>query len=278
MTGTQRGRTGPADRTPSGLMTEAEFRALYERLRGQLPWGPDDRRGALNYLTPDRGTRRRGRGEAGPHRVTGSPGRDPAGGRQPGTRPAFNERNAGGRRRAGSVVRHGPDRDERPRQRRHSHRRPVPCDVRRQAVQRGARGYRRRARGDRAVHRHRGRRDRRARGAARHSAHSRRPLAGAGRQRDGRRRAGGRAGPGRPGRAGATSSACAWGTAAGATSRARGTRRRRGPVCTPACCRCWRSARSPSWAATATTTPPRARSPASISLCTCSPSTRWACT
>jgi kynurenine formamidase len=33
-------------------MTEADFRALYERLRGQLPWGSDDRRGALNYLTP----------------------------------------------------------------------------------------------------------------------------------------------------------------------------------------------------------------------------------
>jgi kynurenine formamidase len=33
-------------------MTEAEFRSLYERLRGEVPWGPDDRRGALNYLTP----------------------------------------------------------------------------------------------------------------------------------------------------------------------------------------------------------------------------------
>ena len=32
-------------------MTEAEFRALYERLRAQVPWGPDDRRGALNYIT-----------------------------------------------------------------------------------------------------------------------------------------------------------------------------------------------------------------------------------
>src|SRR5512140_1350180 len=32
-------------------MTGTEFRALYERLRGQLPWGPDDRRGALNYIT-----------------------------------------------------------------------------------------------------------------------------------------------------------------------------------------------------------------------------------
>jgi len=33
-------------------MTEAQFRSLYERLRAQVPWGPDDRRGALNYLTP----------------------------------------------------------------------------------------------------------------------------------------------------------------------------------------------------------------------------------
>jgi kynurenine formamidase len=34
-------------------MTEAEFRSLYERLR-QVPWGPDDRRGALNHLGPAR--------------------------------------------------------------------------------------------------------------------------------------------------------------------------------------------------------------------------------
>jgi Putative cyclase len=36
---------------PPGRMTEAEFRALHERLRRQVPWGPDDRRGALNYIT-----------------------------------------------------------------------------------------------------------------------------------------------------------------------------------------------------------------------------------
>ena len=41
---------GPAALSP-GPMTETEFRSLYERLRGQLPWGPDDRRGALNYIT-----------------------------------------------------------------------------------------------------------------------------------------------------------------------------------------------------------------------------------
>jgi kynurenine formamidase len=33
-------------------MTEAEFRSLYEELRSQVRWGPDDRRGALNYITP----------------------------------------------------------------------------------------------------------------------------------------------------------------------------------------------------------------------------------
>src|SRR5262249_58988396 len=33
-------------------MTKAKFRALYDQLRAQPPWGPADRRGALNYLTP----------------------------------------------------------------------------------------------------------------------------------------------------------------------------------------------------------------------------------
>jgi kynurenine formamidase len=36
------------------LMSAASFHALHERLRGQAPWGPDDRRGALNHLTPGR--------------------------------------------------------------------------------------------------------------------------------------------------------------------------------------------------------------------------------
>lgn len=35
-------------------LSEAEFRALHERLRGQARWGPDDRRGALNHVTPVR--------------------------------------------------------------------------------------------------------------------------------------------------------------------------------------------------------------------------------
>jgi len=36
-------------------MSAASFRALYERLRGQAAqWGPDDRRGALNHITPER--------------------------------------------------------------------------------------------------------------------------------------------------------------------------------------------------------------------------------
>src|SRR5262249_13040431 len=49
MTGSE--RVEPAA-PPPGQMTEAEFRSLYDRLRGQLPWGPDDLRGALNYITP----------------------------------------------------------------------------------------------------------------------------------------------------------------------------------------------------------------------------------
>jgi kynurenine formamidase len=51
MTGTELPGTDPGIRLP-GQMTETEFRSLYERLRGQLPWGPADRRGALNYITP----------------------------------------------------------------------------------------------------------------------------------------------------------------------------------------------------------------------------------
>jgi kynurenine formamidase len=33
-------------------MTKAKFQSLYERLRATPPWGPADRQGALNYLTP----------------------------------------------------------------------------------------------------------------------------------------------------------------------------------------------------------------------------------
>ena len=47
-------------------MTEAEFRALYERLRAQVPWGPDDRRGALNYITQAEVLAALRRGQAGP--------------------------------------------------------------------------------------------------------------------------------------------------------------------------------------------------------------------
>ena len=39
--------------TGAARLTEAEFRALYDRLRAMPDWGPQDRRGALNYLTPD---------------------------------------------------------------------------------------------------------------------------------------------------------------------------------------------------------------------------------
>ena len=36
------------------MMSAASFRTLYERLRGQVPWGAADRRGALNHITPER--------------------------------------------------------------------------------------------------------------------------------------------------------------------------------------------------------------------------------
>lgn len=47
-------RSAPAAQPASARMTEAEFRSLYERLAGARPWGPADRRGALNHLTPDK--------------------------------------------------------------------------------------------------------------------------------------------------------------------------------------------------------------------------------
>src|ERR1017187_10476010 len=33
-------------------LSAADFRALYQRLRRQADWGPADRRGALNFITP----------------------------------------------------------------------------------------------------------------------------------------------------------------------------------------------------------------------------------
>jgi kynurenine formamidase len=38
---------------PEARLSEAQFRALYQRLKARPGWGPRDRRGALNYLTPD---------------------------------------------------------------------------------------------------------------------------------------------------------------------------------------------------------------------------------
>ena len=51
MTSSQGTGTGPAPAAPEP-MTGAEFQLLFDRLRAQPPWGPADRRGALNYLTP----------------------------------------------------------------------------------------------------------------------------------------------------------------------------------------------------------------------------------
>ena len=38
--------------TDAAQMSESQFRALLKRLRSQVPWGPADKRGALNYITP----------------------------------------------------------------------------------------------------------------------------------------------------------------------------------------------------------------------------------
>ena len=69
MTGTGCAGADPAA-LPPGQMTGTEFRSPYERLRGQLPWGPDDRRGALNYITPAEILA--GPGRRQPHRMTAS--------------------------------------------------------------------------------------------------------------------------------------------------------------------------------------------------------------
>jgi kynurenine formamidase len=42
--------SGDSERPPA--LDSAAFSALYQRLRQATPWGPDDRRGGLNYITP----------------------------------------------------------------------------------------------------------------------------------------------------------------------------------------------------------------------------------
>src|SRR5215471_8545724 len=51
MTSSQGAGAGPAPAAPE-RMTKAKFQRLYDQLRAQPSWGPADRRGALNYLTP----------------------------------------------------------------------------------------------------------------------------------------------------------------------------------------------------------------------------------
>jgi len=51
MTSSQGTGTGPAPAPPE-RMTKAEFQQLYDQLRARPSWGPADRRGALNYITP----------------------------------------------------------------------------------------------------------------------------------------------------------------------------------------------------------------------------------
>jgi kynurenine formamidase len=45
--------TRPPGPGPAPLMDAASFAALYQRLRDASAWGPADRRGGLNYITPE---------------------------------------------------------------------------------------------------------------------------------------------------------------------------------------------------------------------------------
>jgi len=45
--------TAPPGPGPASLMDAATFAALYQRLRDASAWGPADRRGGLNYITPE---------------------------------------------------------------------------------------------------------------------------------------------------------------------------------------------------------------------------------
>lgn len=51
MSSSQVAGAGSAGAAP-GRVSEAEFRDMYESLRARVPWGPDDRRGGLNHITP----------------------------------------------------------------------------------------------------------------------------------------------------------------------------------------------------------------------------------
>ena len=175
--------TGPAA-FPPGRMTETEFRALYERLRRQVPWGPDNQRGALNYITQPEvlaalAEPRLGRTVSLAAPVEHWPAAD-------NPDPAQHEMKGplGADTRPVLWFQHGPDRDEHPRQRRQPRRCLVPRDLRQDLVQRAVRGHRHRERGRRAVHRRRGRRHRRPRGASRRAPVARSAVAGARRPRD----------------------------------------------------------------------------------------------
>jgi kynurenine formamidase len=45
--------TAPPGPGPAYLMDAVTFGDLYQRLRDAVPWGPADRRGGLNYITPE---------------------------------------------------------------------------------------------------------------------------------------------------------------------------------------------------------------------------------
>jgi hypothetical protein len=164
MTGTQPARTSPAA-SPAGQMTEAEFRALYERLRGQPPWGPDDRRGALNYITPDGVLAASRRVKLGRTMSLAAPVEDWPAADNPD--PARHEMKGPLGADAGPGVSFGMDRIAMNIHGNADTHIDALCHVMFDGrLQRAGRGHDRRERGGRAVDRRRGRRHRRARGAA----------------------------------------------------------------------------------------------------------------
>ena len=144
---TTRGPAGDAAWMSDFTVSASEFRALYERLRRASEQGPADRLGRAEQHLVGGGGGGRQRCLARSDGVAGSADSDLGGARQPRSRRSPDDV-LGGRPgpRLRVVLRHRPAGDEHPRQRRQPHRRALPCDVRRKALQRHRRGHRDRGR------------------------------------------------------------------------------------------------------------------------------------
>ena len=121
---------------PGDAVDAAAFRPLYRHLEQTSEWGTSDRRGALNNLTPAHvlaavGEVRSGRtvSLAAPMETVASPTIP--------NPPPRDDRRRGDRHGARPALRHGQVGDERARQRRQPHRRPVSRHLQRSVVQQG---------------------------------------------------------------------------------------------------------------------------------------------